>query len=95
MTIDRRADYVAVNRSASLDAINEIQATSDEGRHFLNQAWNTRAEDWTAFTHWLCSADVALAQIRSIGNEWAQALTDAPAIPVGQLLVWEQAAEAA
>jgi hypothetical protein len=95
MTIDRRADYVAVNRSASLDAINEIQATSDEGRHFLNQAWNTRAEDWTAFTHWLCSADVALAQIRSIGNEWAQAITDAAAIPVGQLVVWEQAAEAA
>lgn len=88
MGIDRRAEYVAVNRSQVLDSINEIQATTDEGRVFLERAWNTTQGDWSAFTHWLCCADVAFARIRSLGNEWAGQVSDAPVVPHGQLNVW-------
>ena len=93
--IDRRADYILASRPAVLDRINDIQAAADEGRRQLDRAWRTREADWQVFFHWMVKADETLQGIRAIGNEWADEVTAADAIPVDQLALWESAAAAA
>lgn len=96
--IDRRADYIAVSRPATLDRINDIQAATDEGRKYLDRAWHAnRPEytDWSAFIHWMGQTLAVFEDIRRIGNDWAGTVTSAPAIDPNQLEVWDSAAAAA
>jgi hypothetical protein len=97
--IDRRADYIAVSRPATLDRINDIQAATDEGRKYLNRAWRAnRPEgepDWGTYLHWMGQTLAVFEDIRRVGNDWAGTVTSAPAIDPNQIQIWEQAAAAA
>lgn len=94
--IDRRADYIAVSRPATLDRINDLQAASDEGRRDLERAYSAHVQDdWPKYLHFTGKLDALLQALRHIGDEWAREVTEADAIPVDQLAIWEQAAAAA
>ena len=96
MTIDRRADYIAVSRPATLDRINDLQASADEGRRDLERAYQAHVmEDWPRYLHFTGKLDALLRSVRAIGDDWAGEVTSAPAIDPNQLSVWEQAALAA
>jgi hypothetical protein len=87
--IDRRADYIAVSRPATLDRINDLQAASDEGRRDLERAYQAHVQDdWPRYLHFTGKLDALLRGLRDMGDVWAGEVTAAPALDPNQLEVW-------
>lgn len=96
IAFDRRADHVVVNRSASLDALNDIDALAQDSRGYLERAHVAHCDNhWANYLFAVDRINRNVIRIRDIAHEACGRLNEAPVVSPDQLAIWNASGSAA